>query len=238
MASSELRKLYMLHLVDAAIVEIRKTASALDPGRRILAEIKALETELAQKAGDAKTLAQEQQDLELKGKSLDEKAQKLEKELYGGKIVNPREVEAHQKEIENIKRQRSQIDDRLFELMELLPAAKKVAQPYEEKIAQRKRDLAAHQKGVLELKAKLEADFKARAAQRPILAKEISPSLLARYDAIRHKLDGVGMTEVKDTMCTSCGTHLPLKIIEAAIDGRVVVCESCHRIIYASEGVI
>src|SRR5579862_1664583 len=105
MALSELRRLHKLHLIDMALLEIRKRAAALDPGRKTAAEIKALETEL--NASPSRMLQAELLDLELKQKSFQEKINKFEKELYGGKIVNPREVEAVQKEIGILKRQNS-----------------------------------------------------------------------------------------------------------------------------------
>ena len=83
------------------------------------------------------------------------------------------------------------------------------------------------------------AKFKERAAQRPIAAQEVPPALLARYEAIRKKYDGIGMARISKTgSCEACGTRLPTKVVEDVKDGRVVTCEACHRILYASEGLL
>src|SRR5947209_4308261 len=100
MSETDLRNLWKLHLVDYQLLEIRKRAAALDPGKRLMAEIAALNMQLEAKAAHLKTLHGEQTDVELQQKSLDDKLKKIDKELYGGKIVNPREVEAFQKEIQ------------------------------------------------------------------------------------------------------------------------------------------
>src|SRR5688500_809412 len=114
MAEGDLRKLWKLHLIDTAILEIRARAAALDPGKRIQAQIDALAKEL--EASPAKTLGAELSDLELQQKGIASKIAKIEKDLYGGKIVNPREVENLQKEIEALRRQRAGLDERILEL--------------------------------------------------------------------------------------------------------------------------
>src|SRR5687767_3792804 len=127
MAAGDLLKLWKLHLVDTAILEIRGRAAALDPGKTIIAQIDALNKQLGGTGGQAKTLSAELTDLELQQKNIADKIQKIEKSLYGGKVVNPREVENYQKEIEGLRRQRSALDERIMELWELVPPAKEAA---------------------------------------------------------------------------------------------------------------
>lgn len=238
MAFSDLRNLYKLHLIDSQIVEIRKTAAALDPGRQIMAEIKALENQKSVIEASWHALHSEQQDLELQAKALQDKINGFDKQLYGGSIVNPREVEAMQKEIEILKKRRGDLDERTLELLDLVPAEKKKSEPYDKAIAVKKRELVEHQKKAMELKTKLEADFKSANAARPAAAALVPKDMLVRYDAIRNKLDGVGMCEYVKGSCSACGTKMPEKIVEAAKSGRIVTCESCHRIVFASDGLI
>jgi len=238
MPSADMRRLFKLHRIDTALHDIRMRAAALDPGRKTAAEIQALEKQL----GDtpAKTLQSELTDLELKQKSFDEKIKKFDKELYGGKVVNPREVEAIQKEIGILKRQRGDLDLRILQIWEELPPAKEHAEKLEKALSERKQHLAQEQKAALQEKAKLEAEFKQKSAERPALAKEVAPTLLSRYESIRQKHGGVGIGEVdvKKKICTACGTSLPTRTIEALKEDKVVTCESCHRILYYTEGVV
>jgi|SRR5579862_1966079 len=238
MPSAELRQLHKLHLIDSALHEIRKRAAALDPGRKTAAEIQALEKQLDETP--ARKLQAELTDLELRQKSFEDKLKKFDKELYGGKVVNPREVEAIQKEIAILKRQRNQLDARILEIWEELPPAKEQSEKLEKAIAQRKELLAKEQRAALQAKAQLEAEFKQKSGARPQLAKEIPPTLLSRYESIRQKHHGVGMGEVdvKKRVCGSCGTLLPTRTIEALKEDKVVTCESCHRILYYTDGVI
>jgi len=235
----DLRRLWKLHLIDSAIQEIRNRAANLDVGKKIAAEIEALNKELADKGGQAKALSAELHDLELQQKSIDDKIAKIDKDLYGGKIVNPREVENFEKEIENLRKQKGSYDERILELWELVPPAKEKADKIEAAIAAKKKELAEQQKKALTVKTQLETDFKTKMAERPAAAKEVNPSLLARYESIRPKHDGIGMAEVvKKRQCGGCGTLLPERTLQMALDDKVVTCESCHRILYFTEGVV
>lgn len=239
MSSPSLQRLWRLHEIDVALVEVRKRAAALDPGKAIQDQLKALEAELAQKGGRAKELSAEQTDLELKQKGIDEKIKKIDKELFGGTIVNAREVEAYEKEIEMLKRQRASMDERLLELFESTPPATAAANEIQKKIDAKKTELAEYQKRVIKEQERLKSEFTRIGGQRPAAAKDIEPGILARYEAIRQKHGGVGMSKItKIGTCEMCGMKLPVKSIEGVKDGRVVTCEACHRILYFTEGLI
>ncbi|MFY9233685.1 MAG: C4-type zinc ribbon domain-containing protein [Fimbriimonadaceae bacterium] len=240
MPAGDLLKLWKLHQIDAAILEIRGKAAALDPGRAIQAQLDALAGELAIKGGEAKALSGELTDLELHQKQLADKISKIEKDLYGGKVVNPREVENLQKEIDSLRRQRAADDGRILELWELVPPAKAASEAIEKSIASKQADLAAHQKKVMAVKQQLEAEFKQQSAARPAAAAEVPRPLLDRYDSIRQKNAGTGMARIntKTSTCGICGMKLPTKTIESAKEDRLVTCESCHRILYYSESIL
>jgi uncharacterized protein len=237
MASPDLRRLWKLHLVDAAIQDIRNRAAHMDVDKKTEAELAALNSSLADHP--ARKLAVEQQDLELQQKSIDDKIAKFDKELYGGKVVNPREVEAFQKEIAMLKKQRGEIDERLLAIWEELPPHKSAVEKIETAIEQKKKELAQTIQVARNLKAQLEADFKVKSAQRPELARDQNPTLLAKYEAIRKNHHGVGMAEVvKRRQCGACGTLLPERTLQACLDDKTVTCETCHRILYYTEGVV
>ena len=173
MVTLELRKLWQLHLIDAKLLEIQKQAATLDPGRAVMAQIKALESEYADKGVNAKNLHAEQTDLELQQKGIEDKLKKIDKELYGGSVVSPREVENLEKEIESLKRRRGDMDGRLLELMDIVPPAMAEAVVIEKKIHSLKIQLKEHQKKALELKAQLEESYKKYSVARPKAAATV-----------------------------------------------------------------
>jgi predicted nucleic acid-binding Zn-ribbon protein len=240
MASLELSRLWKLAQVDRALAEIRARAAALDVGQKIQAEIAAIEREDTMVGGQARALRSELTDLELQQKSIDDKIKRIDKELYGGKVVNPREVENFEKEIAGLKKQRAKADERILELWELLPPAEKAAGEVQKRLDEKKEQLAGRRKKALEEKALLEADYKKYTAARPTLAEAVkNPTLLARYDNLRQRHAGIGMAEVtKKNSCGVCGTNLPERTIQMLKDDKLVTCEACHRILYYTEGIV
>ncbi len=238
MASSELLRLWKLAQVDRALVEIRARAATLDVGQKLSTEIAALEKEEA--PSRVRSLRMELKDLEQGQKTIQDKVKKIESDLYSGKIVNPKEVLNYEKEIAALKKQSGSSDERIMELWELLPPAEEAAQQVQTKIDEKTKELGERRKKALADKALLEQDFKKYTAARPQLADGVkNPSLLARYDSIRQRHAGLGMAEVtKKQTCGACGTSLPERMIQLLKDDKISTCESCHRILYYSEGLI
>jgi len=239
MASADLLHLWKLHQIDASLVQIRAKASALDPGREIMGKIAAAQKTCDAKTESAKSLSGELTDLELKQKSIDDKIKRFEKDLYGGKIVNPREVENINKEIDMLKRQRGDCDIRVLELWELVPPAKAEAEAAQKSVDALKAELHEFQKGVRAQQVKMEQEFKRLTEERSAAQAGVAPSLIARYDAIRNRHGGIGMSRIeKNRTCGMCGTSLPTKTIEDVKEDRLITCEECHRILYYSESIL
>lgn len=238
MAEGDVRKLWKLHQVDEALHEIRARAAALDPGRKLSAELTKLQEELDIAHAEAHKLSSEQSDLELSNQTIDAKVKKFDGDLYGGKVVNPREVENIQKEIEMLKRNRAQNESRILGLWEVVPPAQEKEQAARELVQAKKAELAAHQRKALETKAQLEASFKEWSAKRPEALKAAPAAILPRYEATMKKY-GTGMARISPKKaCSSCGMAVAEKSIEMVKDDKFVTCEQCHRFLYFSEGVV
>lgn len=239
MASPELQRLWKLAQIDNRLTDIRKRAAALDPGRSIVAEIQRFEQEDAEVGGHFRTLHAEQKDLELQQASLDDKLKRIEKEMYGGKIVNVREVENLEKEKAAVLRQKDKNDERLLELFDLIPPAQKAADAITAKITDAKKRLVARKKAALEEKTTLETEYARLTAARPDATRGIAPALMARYDNAKQRAAGVGMVQVtKAFACGGCGTQIPERSVQSLKEEKLVTCESCHRILYFTTGLI
>jgi predicted nucleic acid-binding Zn-ribbon protein len=229
----DLFSLYKLHQVDAAMVEVKQRHDHMDPGREIAARIQTATRAHLEAKTEADRLVGELKDLELEQKSIEEKLKKLDKQLYGGTIISPREVETFQKEMKALKLHRDSLDGRIIELWDLVPPAQKREKEEALTLTELKAELEGYQKSVVEERAKLAAEYKALAARRPKLAEAVNPSLLKQYEVIRQKYGGIGMTEALDNgNCARCGMTLPRKSLEAAARDQLVTCESCHRIVF------
>jgi predicted nucleic acid-binding Zn-ribbon protein len=233
MAASDLHALFKLHQIDAAIVDIRRRAAALDPGREIMTAIRALEVERDAARAEAQALGSELAAKEQLDRDLKAKLAKLDKQLFGGGVVNAKEAENMEKEMAHVREQMAGIEARMLELYESVPPAQKALEQVERRIAAKKLELTEHHRKVMQLKERLEAEFKQRVSERPLFAKSVSPGLLKQYEAIRERTGGVGMAEVDEKKsCGRCGMALPERTIANLKEDRLTTCESCHRILY------
>ncbi len=238
MASLDLLRLWKLHQIDEKVIEIRKRAASLDAGGAEQAKLDLLMKQDADEGAKARALSSELLDEELAQKSIDDKIAKIEKDLFGGKIVNAREVENYQREILALHRQRDSHDPRLLELYELVPPAKAILEKLTKEIDGLKKVIADKRKAALIVKAELEKAYGELGKARPESAKLVLPQLLSRYESIR-KNHQTAMTEiVKGRQCGSCGMSLPERTLALLQEDKTITCEACHRILYYSEGVV
>ena len=238
MASPELRRLWKLSRIDTALLEIRTRAANLDVGAKITAQIQQLEAEDAKVGDEARALHAEQRDLELRQKTIQDKLKKIDKELYSGKFLGPRDVENFEKEKEALRRQRDRDDERLLELFDIVPPAMETAKKIAAQIEDAKARLVERRSRAKQEKVLLETEFARLTAARPEAAKVVPPALLARYDMVRQKSNGMGMVEVVGTSCGGCGTNLPERTLQALREDKTATCEACHRLLYFTEGVV
>ncbi len=234
----DLRRLHELHLIDFAIFDIKKKAASLDPGRGIQAQIAKLTQYFDLKNQELHALTGEQKDIELSQQTAAAREKRINDEIYGGKTINPREIENLQAELKNIAKKRDRAEERLLELMDLVPPAKKLADEAKAQVDKKQAELVEFQKGVLLVKKQLEDDYRKYVTARPAAEKAVDPVMLAKYNAIKAKQGGIGMTDVLKGSCAACGMKIPTKAIEGAKEGKVFTCEACHRIIYATDGLV
>ena len=89
-----------------------------------------------------------------------------------------------------------------------------------------RRALAAE---IVELKASLERDTKARAT----LASTIDPGVLATFELVSKRRNGVALAEAKDGVCTICHVRLRPQIFNnVRRNDEIIQCDSCNRILF------
>ena len=233
MTSDDLYKLYKLHQVDAKIVELKRKAAAFDPTKESKEKIEALKPAWDAAKKHLESLEADALDLELKFKTVFDRLTYQVNYLHGGKITNPREVELIEKDVENLRERAEKVDADRGALVEQIPVARAEFKTQDTEMEVLKKEYAIAYKKAVKERETLQADYAAAVKDREAKAKAVLPSLLAQYDAIRAKSNGIGMAEVvKDKNCGGCGTVLPARLIVASKESKLVTCESCHRILF------
>lgn len=227
----DLQALLAVQAVDARIGRAQATQRALDTGAALSEEygrVKAEAEALRSAAGKAQAT---QRDAELHLQSLEAKAADIQKKLFSGKVTASKELENLQKEVEMLGRQRNEAETQVLEAME--PAGSQTAAANEAqaglaRLADRYRQVRVAYK---ERDAALAAEIAAAEKERARAAKQVSPAVLARYDAIRGKKNGVGAAALSpDGTCGACHTRIGSGLAVAAA-ASVELCEYCGRIL-------
>lgn len=239
MASAELGRLYQLHLIDVGILEVRKKAAALEAGKKIQSEIETFSKHVKGLEDAYHSAHGEQKDLELSNQQIDDKVKSIEKLLFGGSVVNPKEVEAYETQIRSLKKQKETNEDRLISVWDDVAKAEKTYREGQKTLDEKVASFEDWKKKAVAFKSQLEAKYKELAAKRPAATQGISPTLMATYEATKQRHNGIGLATItKQQTCQECGTKVADKSIESIKDDRTVTCEECHRILYWTGGLI
>ena len=176
-------------------------------------------------------LRKQQHSAEWEIDSLESKLATVEKELYSGRIGNPKELTNLQHEVDGLRAKRSQLEDEALEIMDKVELTKagvatlsNELKTVETEWHRQQQQLSAEME---ELKTKL-SDLKHK---RQALTAEIDPKAVELY----HKLSrqkGQAVAKIEQGICSSCRISLPITDLQRARSGDLVQCSSCGRILF------
>lgn len=236
MINAALKKIGRVQKIDSAALELQRRFAAIDPGRGARKELEEARTEMEAAEAAHKTIRTELEDLELKNKGLEQKMESEKKRLYSGGVYNAKDAEAIDREIQNLKTRRSANDDRILELWEEVEPAKKSADAARAKFEEAEKKLRDYEARY----AAIQQEFEQKNAQlqeaRNREAANCDPALLDKYDAMRKRRGGIGLSAVVEGVCTACQTAVPKKQIgDLKLGETLETCENCLRYIYLED---
>ncbi len=154
--------------------------------------------------------------------------------LYGGTVSLIRELQAMQTEIDALKRRRSTLEDAVLEAMtEREPLDTEVAGLEGRRVALD--DKAGGLRAVVaEAQFAIDAELEVELAARAAAVEGIPDAVVASYERLRSRLDGVGAARLVNGRCDGC--HLSLSRTELSMALReppdaLLHCEQCGRIL-------
>ena len=227
-----LEPLWHLQQTDLRLAGARAQRLALDDGSTLRAEADAARAAAEAAAARLHECQATLRDHELRLESTEAKQKKIEGDLYGGRVSNPKELASLQEDLASLGRTRDHLEDRILALLdqlETLKSAAAAAADLDRSLAHR---LAAHLEAYEGTSRRLEAEIDDLTAQRIARAAEVEPRLLKKYEGIAAQERGVGIVAIQQGRCAGCHNAVPLDFVTRVRDGRLVTCERCHRILY------
>ena len=225
------KQLYQLQELD---LEIETDERALNQKASQLGENMALvntKATLDAEQNHLEELKHQQRAAEWEIDDLVSKTTAAEKQLYGGKITNPKELSSLQHEVNTFKAQRDQLETKTLEIMDQVEQAEASVTATSSELKRLEKEWQSQQQQLAteidQLKNKL-ADLK---QQRQAFAEAIDPHSVASYEKIRKQKEKP-VARVEQGICRGCRISLPSNELQQARSGNLVQCGSCGRILY------
>ena len=227
------KQLYSLQELDLTLDRIRdetdKAEAELgsDPG------IEQMEKSLQEETERLGQVQSQQKIQQLETESQRERSTRLDAQLYGGAITNPRDLESLEQEASHARELLEKQDAGLLELA--LQAEESVSKrdALEKELTDNR---TAWQDRQTELQGNLERSTVEResvAARRNDLAASLDPTFLQRYETLRRAKGGLAVAKVERGLCQACRMSLPTQQQQWVRNGRqTVLCSSCGRILF------
>lgn len=207
----------------AEIAEALREPPALAAARRAQAEA---EAELAR----CRAI---QEDLELKQQDAQARLSKAEGRLYSGEVKNPKELAGAEKDVQQLRRQLSQVEDRLLDALVCSETATDAWTGQGATAARLTAEWDARQAALRGEQARLKARLPAELARQAAARHAVPAELLSTYDNLRPRRGGRAVAALDGDECGACCVAAAPSTLEAARYGdELVYCSNCGRLLW------
>jgi predicted nucleic acid-binding Zn-ribbon protein len=231
-----LDRLLELQAVDSERDLCARQHMQLDSGAKAQAALDAAQNESKQAHAAASASAGSLKDAELELSSVETKIADYEQRMRSGKLTNPREIANVEREIHQLSRQRSVLDDKILNLMEETEKDNEAVVTVDRRLHEASQALSDQRELSRETLDRLNQCDKRLGLQREALVSQLKGNALyTKYESVRAKPSSGGLAIVRvdsDRHCGGC--HLPVsqqdaeRVKEAA---QSVICENCGRML-------
>ena len=188
-------------------------------------------TELASEQKRLKELGQQQRFSEGEVDDLSSKIAKLEQELYGGQVKNPKELANLQRDVDGLKARRVQLEDQALGLMEHVEAAEASVADKGGGLKMLEVEWSNQQQRLSADIDRLETTLSGLKHKRQLMTDGIDRMTVEFYQELRgHK--GQAVAKVEQGRCRGCRILLPTTELQQARSGELAQCGSCGRIVF------
>jgi predicted nucleic acid-binding Zn-ribbon protein len=232
-----LESLLLLQDRDGALDRLLHRRDTL-PERGTLAQLEARIAQLASRrhavAGRRDELVRDERRLGDEASALREKAAEVEAKMYSGSVSSPRELQAMQADVEQLRRHERAVEGRELEVMEALEPLDRDLAALDSEHATLDGELRATRSSLERDEADIDREASEERKARDAIAGEIEPSLVAEYERRRARAQGVGVARLVGSTCQGCHLSIPsteVDRIRRAPEGSLQFCDNCGAIL-------
>ena len=229
---AQIEILASLQIVDREIKEHAGTKRGilgeLQDKQRII-EAKKQEIEALTAACAAKEKLRQEKDRLLQ----DDGKKAMDKRMRMNRIKNVKELQALQREIDQIRQANGELEEELLQMMVEIDGIKNEIKNRQEELIQAEGEWQQKQEGLQSQIAALDQTVDEACRRRQSIAAEIAADLMSRYELILSRRGGTAVVQASGGICQGCYMNIPPQLWNEIIrNEKVNLCPSCQRIIY------
>jgi hypothetical protein len=236
-SAAALESLLTLQEHDAALDRLAHRRNALperDAVARGEAEGRELAAQIRTVTAQRDELAHEEKRLDDEASSLREKAAEVEAKMYSGSVSSPRELQAMQADVDQIRRHERTLESRELELMESLEPLDAELERLDAQRTRLATELNVVRATLESAEGALSREIADEQKARDALAAELEPTLMSEYERRRARAQGVGVARLVGNTCQGCHLSIPATEVDAmrrAPEGTTSYCDNCGCIL-------
>lgn len=226
--------LYQLQKVDTRLDQIQQRINAIDQEIETDSRIKNAKEQHNRALEHLTQIQRELRKIEHEVEQRRVKLEQSEANLYSGRIKVPKELQDLQNEVAALKRSISSLEDQQLDIMIRLEEAKNQYDQSKQVLLMVEAEVSQSHAGLVGEKSRLENELQRLNIEKQAILSQIPSAMLAEYETLRKKKQGIAVTSVEDSSCNACGAELtPAQRQLAKSPITITYCPSCGRILYA-----
>ena len=164
-------------------------------------------------------------------KKINESMAKAKERLL--EVKNNKEYQAILKEIEVAESSCGDIETEIISLLEELDKLSVLVKKDEDTLNQQNKEHEEEKKKIETDINAIDSDFVNWEKQRDELRKKVPGDILAKYEKIKNRNNGIGVISVWKAVCNGCHMNIPPQLYnELQRSAELFSCPNCNRIIY------
>ena len=157
----------------------------------------------------------------------------MDRRMRMNRIKNVKELQAVQREIDQIKQSNGVLEEELIKIMQDIDGIKAQIQTKEAELGAIREEWQKKQRELNAEITGIDEAVSAAATRRQSIASQVTGDLISRYELIFSRRGGTAVVEVAGGICQGCYMNIPPQLWNEIIKSeKVHLCPSCQRILY------
>ena len=176
---------------------------------------------------------QAQKEAEWALEDINNRLKSQEQRLYSGNVVNAKELQTLQQEVQHLRAQQGRQEDRVLEVIDHAEALQEMAQHKQTVLKEEEETWKQESSSLIARSDQLKAHINDLKQKRSQISQTIEEGLVERYDKMRRSKQGRAVSKVEQNSCQWCRVILtPSELQHVRISTELQTCTNCGRILY------